>query len=138
MRAIGRRRLLGLLSGGATALAGCTGGGDDDAREAADVIAGPGGRAVFDPDEIAVEAGEPVTWYFDSDGHNVCGRPGDSERVALPSGAEPFASYGPGDPPGTLVPRGGTYEHAFSTPGTYVYVCIPHQSAGMVGRVRVE
>ena len=138
-----RRRVLAGLGGGALGtLAGCSSGGGGSAPgtapDDADVIVGPGGRFVFDPDDLTTAVGETVTWFFETAGHNVCARPGDSRAVELPDGAAPFASYGPDEPIGTLVPAGGTYEHAPETPGTYVYVCIPHQAQGMVGRIHVE
>lgn len=102
------------------------------------MIAGPGGSLRFEPEELTVETGDAVAWGFDSPSHNVSCRPEHSSRVRLPDDAEPFSSYGPDEPPGTTLPRGATYEHTFSVPGTYVYVCIPHQSSGMVGRIHVE
>ncbi|PSQ09851.1 hypothetical protein BRC93_11690 [Halobacteriales archaeon QS_5_70_15] len=58
--------------------------------------------------------------------------------VSLPDGAEPFASYSPGDDPDvTLVERGGTYEHTFEVAGEYTYVCIPHADSGMMGTLLI-
>lgn len=134
-----RRRLLGAIGTlGVAAVAGCSGDGGDDARSNADVVAGPEGRLVFEPETVTVAPGETVTWSFDSPGHNVSGRPGDSDLVALPAGAEPYATYGPDQSPLRLVPSGERFEHQFTVPGTYVYVCVPHERAGMVGRVNVE
>lgn len=132
-----RRRFLGTTGLAAVAsLSGCSGGDDPGAE--ADVVAGPEGRLSFEPATTTVAAGETVTWFFDSPGHNVCGRPSDSETVELPPGAEPFATYGPDQSALRLVESGATYEHRFAVPGSYVYVCVPHESAGMVGRVEVE
>lgn len=136
--ALGRRDLLCLAgSAGLAALSGCAGSSDDGAKADADVIAGPGGDLAFDPEEIAITVGESLVWFFDTPGHNVSGRPGDSDAIELPAGADPFSSYGPDEPPLGTEGRGETYEHTFETPGTYVYVCIPHTSAGMIGRVTV-
>jgi plastocyanin len=33
---------------------------------------------------------------------------------------------------------GETFEHTFTVPGTYVYVCVPHAGQGMIGRVIVN
>jgi plastocyanin len=117
------------------AVAGCL---SDAGAGEADVIAGPDGRLEFDPAELVVEPGATVQWFFDSSGHNVSGRPADSEEVRLPEGAEAFASYGPEESPRSLVPRGETFDHTFDVPGTHTYVCIPHLGAGMIGRVVVE
>lgn len=105
----------------------------------ADVIAGPEGRDVFEPDELTVPVGETVTWGFASSGHNVSCRPEHSDVVTLPDIAEPFASYSSGESPGgTYVPQGETYEHTFEVGGVYVYLCIPHVNRGMVGTIHVE
>lgn len=101
------------------------------------VVAGPGGRFVFDPEDMTVAVGETVTWTFASAGHNVSCYPDHSDEVSLPEGAEPFGSTPP-DEPFATVPEGGTYSHTFETPGTYQYVCVPHVSAGMIARVVVE
>ncbi len=105
----------------------------------ADVIAGEDNENVFAPTELTVEVGESVTWGFASAGHDVSGRPADSDDASLPAEADPFASYGPDESPAeSLVPRGETYAHTFEVPGQYEYVCIPHASLGMAGTVRVE
>lgn len=136
-RTISRREALAAVGIGLMgSLAGCSG---EPSFPEADVIAGPDGDYVFEPTELTVPVGETVTWGFASTGHNVCCRPEDADGVVLPDGAEPFASYGPDEPPqGSLVPRGETYEHTFDVAGEYVYVCIPHLEAGMMGTIRVE
>lgn len=135
---VNRRQALGLLAwSGVAATAGCTGGGNG-APEAADVVAGPGGRLVFEPAEITVQTGETVTWRFETASHNVSCRPSDTETARLPEGAEPFATYGPDESPLTLVQAGEEFEHRFAVAGTFVYVCVPHEQAGMIGRVEVE
>lgn len=129
-----------MLAAAGTALAGTVPGcWEDPSFPDADVIAGPGGYSRFDPEELTVPVGDTVTWGFASGEHNVSCRPGDSDAVELPDGAEPFASYGPDESPRrSRVPRGETYEHTFDVSGRYVYVCIPHVHDGMVGTVHVE
>ena len=136
-RRVGRRAVLAGVMGG---LAGCTSGiVDDPSFPDADVIAAPENEFAFEPNELTVSVGDTVRWGFASGGHNVSCRPDDAGVVSLPDGAEPFASYSPGDDPDvTLVERGGTYEHTFEVPGQYTYVCIPHADSGMVGTIRVE
>lgn len=136
-RTLGRRGVLAAVGTGLIgSLAGCFG---EPSFPDADVVAGPDERLVFDPPELTVSVGETVIWGFASGGHNVCCRPEDATEVALPDGAEPFASYGPNEPPqGSLVPRGETFEHTFDVAGEYVYVCIPHVEAGMMGTIHVE
>lgn len=114
---------------------GCSGG---SSSSTGDILVGPGGNLVFEPADLTVESGDRVSWYFDSSGHNVSARPSDTDGVTLPAGAQPFASYDSGGSPMSLVPRGETYRHRFDVPGEYRYVCVPHLSAGMTGRVVAE
>lgn len=134
---VGRRRALAAIATGLVgSIAGCS---NRPSFPDADVIAGADGKNVFNPTELTVQVGETVSWGFASAGHNVCCRPDDNDMVELPADAEEFASYGPDESPqSSLVPRGETYEHAFDLVGTYVYVCIPHVTQGMVGTIRVE
>lgn len=132
-----RRAMIAALASGVVAsLAGCTLG---RSYSGADIVAGPDGHLVFEPETLTIIAGETVRWGFDSAGHNVCCRPEYSNVVDLPDEADPFASYGLDESPrGSLVPRGGIYEHTFEVPGTYEYVCVPHAAQGMTGKIRVE
>lgn len=136
-RPLGRRAALSTFATGLVgSLAGCSWG---PSLPDADVIAGPDGRFVFDPEELTVSVGETVRWGFASSGHNVSGRPDHSDVVELPDGASPFASYGADAAPlGSHVEQGETFEHTFDVAGVYGYVCVPHVSQGMVGTVSVE
>lgn len=133
----GRRAVLAAV---ATGLIGTIGGCvDQPTFPDADVVAGPEGRPEFDPAELSVPPSTTVTWGFASPNHNVCCRPADHEEVGLPDGAEPFASYDPGESPErSRVPQGETYEHTLDVRGEYVYVCVPHATKGMTGQIRVE
>ena len=51
-------------------------------------------------------------------------------HVQLPQGAESFHS---GD-----VEAGEVWSYTFNVPGTYRYVCLPHEQQGMLGTVIVE
>ncbi|WP_255151104.1 plastocyanin/azurin family copper-binding protein [Halorarius halobius] len=103
---------------------------------AVEVAAGPEGRLRFVPEEVEIPVGGTVRWTFESPGHNVTSKPGASEKVRNPEGVEPFASY-EGDQHFSVDPEGSTYEHTFTVPGEYVYVCAPHADQGMVGTVVV-
>lgn len=91
-------------------------------------------RLRFVPDTVRIRAGEAVRWENTSDlVHTVTADPAMAaleSSVSLPAGAQPFDS-------GDLVP-GDVYVRSFDVPGTYKYFCIPHERAGMVGRVIVE
>lgn len=136
-RALGRRGALAtLLTGLVGGLVGCV---SAPSFPGADVVAGPDGRLVFDPESISVAVGDRVTWGFASSGHNVSCRPQHSDEVELPDAADPFASYGSGGTVGgSNVPQGETYARTFDVPGRYVYVCLPHVTQGMVGTVHVD
>jgi len=125
--------------GAAGVLAGCLGGGGGGGVEGAaeTVLAGPGGSLIFEPREVTVAVGETVGWRFESAGHNVSADPRHSDRVSLPDGAEPFASYD-GDKKFQTVATGESYAYTFETPGEYDYVCVPHARQGMIGTVVVE
>jgi plastocyanin len=137
--AVRRRQLLGILAG-STTVAGCVTqtASKSEPPSRTDVIAGPDDAFVFEPEEFTIQVGESVTWYFVSPGHNVSCRPSDSRTAELPTGAEPFASYGPQDSPRNTDREGTTFTHTFDVPGDYVYVCIPHVTYDMVGTIHVR
>lgn len=91
-------------------------------------------RLRFLPDTVRVRAGQAVRWENTSDiAHTVTADPslvGEPGNVRLPSGAAFFDS-------GDMEP-GDRYVHVFELPGSYQYVCLPHEMAGMVGVVIVE
>lgn len=79
------------------------------------------GAFAFGPAAVAVSPGTTVTW-------NWTGK-GGGHNVVAESGA--FDS-------GDLVSTSGyTFEHTFTEPGIYKYVCEPHKSMGMRGAVFV-
>jgi plastocyanin len=88
----------------------------------------------FLPDTVRVKVGEGVRWRNTSDiVHTVTADPTRAElgsSVRLPEGAPGFDS-------GDLRP-GEEFVHVFQHAGEYVYVCVPHERAGMIGVVRVE
>ena len=137
-----RRQMLGRLTtvfgGVAAGCAGQTGQGSPTTGQPAyDIIVGPDSALRFDPERLTIRSGEIVVWYFASDTHNVSAVPDHHPEIALPTGAEPFASIKTDDPFLTN-PQGSTFRHRFTTPGRYVYVCVPHASVGMTGEIRVE
>jgi hypothetical protein len=77
----------------------------------------------FDPVGLAVEPGTTVRFEIDAGSHSAT-----AYRDRIPDGATPFDSG---------VVSSGSFEHTFETSGTYDYYCIPHRSAGMVGRIVV-
>lgn len=87
----------------------------------------------YRPSTVRIRAGETVRWHNDSQViHTVTADPDravDESNVSLPEGAAPFDS-------GDLRPD-ETWARTFDTPGEYVYFCVPHEAAGMVGWVIV-
>lgn len=77
----------------------------------------------FDPIGLSVEPGTTVRFRIDAGSHSATAYP---DRI--PARADPFDS-------GTF--SRGRFEHTFHAEGTYDYYCIPHRSAGMVGRIVV-
>ncbi|MBP1987017.1 plastocyanin/azurin family copper-binding protein [Halolamina salifodinae] len=90
------------------------------------VTVGPGGSLVFEPDDLTIETGTTVNFVWDSNMHNVVPR----------SQPEDANWEGEGEP-GTTFDAGHEYSHTFEVPGTYDYVCTPHESAGMTGSIEV-
>lgn len=87
----------------------------------------------YAPATVRVERGTTVTWENTSAlVHTVTADPERAEAassVALPGGARPFHS-------GELEP-GEAFTHTFDVPGEYVYFCVPHEAAGMIGTIVV-
>lgn len=133
-----RRRVLELS--GATlatvATAGCLDGSSSDGPTVT-MTDGFG----FSPKTATVEVGRTVTWTNASDvGHTVT-----AYEAEIPDGAAYFASGGfeseraaKNQVSEGLIASDDEYEHAFEEAGTYEYYCIPHESSGMVGTVRVR
>ena len=88
----------------------------------------------FEPSTITIHAGDTVLWKNKSLlTHTVTADPdlaSDRSHVALPAGAQKFDSG--------KIGMSGTYAHIFTVPGTYRYVCLPHESKGMLGQVEVK
>jgi plastocyanin len=87
----------------------------------------------FEPALIKVNVGDAVEWRnVSSKTHTATANPEfvkDPAHVVLPKGAEPFHSED--------VAPGGKFSHTFTVPGTYYYVCQPHEDMGMVGIIVV-
>ncbi len=122
-----------LSAGGAavaTALAGCvTGsdGGDGEADGDETVAVGPNNEYAFAPgtdEPLRVASGTTVAFVWESGSHNVVV---DSQ----PEGADWDGHVG-------IESEGFSFSHTFETPGTYEYVCEPHEALGMVGTLVVE
>jgi plastocyanin len=91
-------------------------------------------RLTFEPKEIEVAVGEEVTWRnVGRVGHTVTAdksKAADPSLVSVPAGASEWDSG--------FVKEGQSFVRKFDKPGTYRYICIPHEGAGMVGTVVVR
>ena len=88
----------------------------------------------FEPAEIMVAVGDRVQWRnVGNIAHTVTTDPAkvaDAGNVSVPSGGKPWDSG--------LIGGDETFSRTFEEPGTYRYVCIPHEGARMVGTVVVQ
>ncbi|WP_267639200.1 plastocyanin/azurin family copper-binding protein [Haloarchaeobius amylolyticus] len=140
-----RRTFLAAVSGSTLAgLAGCLAVGSTSRLNCAEGCDVGMGASAFLPDEYTVSVGDTVTWKnTSSKAHTVT-----AYGNAIPEDAAYFASGGFDSEEaardawfgkrGGAIPSGGSYSHTFEVPGTYNYVCVPHERGGMVGRIVVE
>lgn len=89
--------------------------------------------AKFDPETVTIAAGDTIQWTNPAAiAHTVTFDPKEAVNkslVVLPTGVAPFDS---GD-----MAEGATFKHTFAEKGTYKYICLYHESMGMVGTVVV-
>jgi plastocyanin len=123
-----RLHLAALATIGALTSGGCSGGGsggggvtNPPGSQVVEVHATAGNR--FSPGTITISRGTTVRWIADVGGHTV------TPDNAAQAGAWSSAA---------LNTTGATFEFTFNTAGDFDYHCIPHQSAGMTGLVRVQ
>lgn len=94
---------------------------------------GDGSRVWFDPVGILIRPGETVRWINRDQGnaHTATAyHPSNFERPRrIPAAARPWDSD-------YLMP-GQDFSVTFLHPGIYDYFCVPHEHAGMVGRIIV-
>jgi len=90
--------------------------------------------ATFQPEQLTIRVGETVEWKnVGNSVHHASSDPSTAVNPAeasTPSGAKPFDS-------GFLQP-GQSFTYTFTTPGTYKYICAPHETSGMLGEVVVK
>lgn len=88
----------------------------------------------FVPLTVTIQKGDTVEWINNAASlHSVTTNPAvaqDPKDVSAPAGAKPFDS-------GFMTP-GAKWSYTFSVPGTYKYLCLPHEKDHMVGVVVVK
>jgi plastocyanin len=89
--------------------------------------------ARFAPEKVAIKVGDTVEWnnnaaslHSVTTNKSVAQNPSD---VSSPPAAKPFDSG--------FMPPGAKWSYTFTVPGTYKYLCLPHEKDGMVGYVVV-
>lgn len=97
----------------------------------------------FDPEKLTIEKGDTVAWkHVGGEAHTVTAR-----EKSLPEGAAYWASGGfdsekkatsGWDAGKGAVQSEQSFVHTFEVAGTFDYYCIPHEAAGMTGKVVVE
>ncbi|MCO8243890.1 MULTISPECIES: plastocyanin/azurin family copper-binding protein [unclassified Haladaptatus] len=97
----------------------------------------------FHPEKFTATVGDTVVWKNTGmRQHTVT-----AYENLIPDDAEYFASGGFDSEQAARdgwnngkggILQGRTYEHTFEVPGKYPYLCIPHESRGMVGTIVVK
>ncbi len=100
------------------------------------VMSKDGGQVYFDPIGLHIQPGDTVRWVQANGYHSVTSYhpANDNRELRIPERAQPWDS---GILLGEYPAKGSTFERTFSVPGVYDYLCVPHEAAGMVGRIIV-
>jgi len=90
--------------------------------------------ATYQPALLTIKVGQTVEWKnVGNSVHHASSDPSTAvnpSEVSNPVGAKPFDS-------GFLQP-GQSFTYTFTVPGTYKYICAPHETSGMLGEVVVR
>ena len=91
-----------------------------------------GARVWFDPIGLFVQPGATVRFVVRENVHTTTAYhpKNDHHPLRIPEGAAPWDS-------GYLVKPGDHFDVTLTAPGVYDYYCVPHEAAGMVGRIVV-
>lgn len=91
-----------------------------------------GTKVWFDPIGLHVAPGTTVRWVVRANVHTTTSySPQNAHHpLRIPDGAAPWDS-------GYLVHPGDHFDVTLTVPGVYDYFCMPHEGAGMVGRIVV-
>jgi plastocyanin len=86
----------------------------------------------FDPIGLWIPPGQTVRWVLHQDVHTTTAyHPrNDEHSLRIPERAQPWNS-------GFLLKPGADFDVTFTIEGVYDYYCLPHEQAGMVGRIVV-
>ena len=88
----------------------------------------------FVPMSVTIQKGDTVEWINNAQSlHSVTTNPAvaqDPKDVSAPKDAKPFDSG--------FMPPGAKWSYTFTVPGTYKYLCLPHEKDQMTGIVVVK
>lgn len=88
----------------------------------------------FMPMTVTIQKGDTVEWINNAASlHSVTTNPAvaqDPKDVSAPKDAKPFDSG--------FMPPGAKWSYTFTVPGTYKYLCLPHEKDQMTGIVVVK
>jgi len=118
----------GAPNGTASANNTTAGGGGAPSGPTEEVIVGPGGSLVYDPESLTIANGTTVNFVWESDNHNIVvdSQPDGANWEGTPGGAS------------KTYDTGYEYSHTFTTNGEYAYYCQPHVGAGMEATITVQ
>lgn len=90
-----------------------------------------GARVWFDPLGVLVPPGATVRWLLEAGVHSATAyHPSNGYAPRIPSDASSWDS-------GLMTEPGEAFAVRLDVPGVYDYFCIPHELAGMAGRIVV-
>ena len=91
-----------------------------------------GAHVAFDPIGVLVQPGTTIRWIVEADVHTTTAYhpSNDSHPLRIPQDAQPWTSD-------YLINPGNSFEVTLTVEGVYDYYCLPHEEAGMVGRIVV-
>ena len=90
-----------------------------------------GARVWFDPVGVRVQPGATIRWLLEANVHSATAyHPAYGYAPRIPPGASPWDS-------GLMTEPGEAFAVRLDVPGVYDYFCIPHELAGMAGRIVV-
>jgi plastocyanin len=92
-----------------------------EAEDAGDIVVIELDGVSFQPADVTIDAGTTVRWIYRSGG----------PHTVTPDGHSAWTEV-------DLTTPNQTFEHTFSSTGTYDYYCSPHRTAGMTGVIRVQ
>jgi len=99
------------------------------------------GAISFEPETLVIKPNDTVKWIDQLGvGHTVTADPKYilTDKYDVPSVKKNPEFFNSAKSANDLMAKGVSYSHKFSKSGKYTYFCIPHQVAGMVGKIIVK